>query len=466
MEAMNGRRGKASTEEGRLRQGASEVRTRLEETAVRLREFGPAAAVAFLLKWLLLGGAVGVLSGSASALFLASLDAATSAREAHAWLLWGLPVGGAFVSFLYLRYGKEAGRGNNLLLDQIHGGEGQVPLRMAPLVLAGTVLTHLFGGSAGREGTAVQMGGSLAEGFGRLVRLNAADRRLLLMCGIASGFGSVFGTPLAGAVFGMEVLAIGLLRSEGLVPCLIASLTGDVVTRAWGIRHHLYQVEGVIPAFTAPVLLKVTLAAAVFGLAGLFFSEATRLIKAFYAKWIPYAPLKSFVGGLVIIALVYLGGTRDYLGLGLPLIGEAFQGQTPPLAFLWKSLYTSLTLGAGFQGGEVTPLFVIGSTLGSTLAQWLQLSVPFLAALGFVAVFAGAANTPLACFIMGAELFGGGFLPYLFIACTVSYLFSGHTGIYLSQRVVSAKTAGRPIPENATLAFLRQRKNAERPGKG
>ncbi|WP_058304546.1 voltage-gated chloride channel family protein [Gorillibacterium timonense] len=418
---------------------------------------GPIAAGRFLLKWLVLGGIVGMLTGSAAALFLAALDRATDARLSHPWLLLFLPLGGAVVSYLYGKIGGDSSKGNNLILDQIHGGEGRVPLRMAPLVLFGTVVTHLFGGSVGREGTAVQMGGSLAEGLGTVVRLNAADRRLILMCGIASGFGAVFGTPLAGAMFGMEVLAIGLLRSEGLVPCLIASLVGDIVTRAWGIQHHLYQVSEV-PAITGPVMLKVAVASVAFGLAGLLFSESTRWLKALYTKLIPYAPLKSFVGGLVIIALVYIGGTRDYLGLGLPLIEEAFKGDAPTFAFLWKSLYTSLSLGAGFQGGEVTPLFVIGSTLGSTLAGLLQVSVPFLAALGFVAVFSGAANTPIACFIMGVELFGAGFLPYLFIACAVSYLFSGHTGIYLSQRIGTAKTTGIDIPENSTLSFVRQKK--------
>ncbi|THF72560.1 voltage-gated chloride channel family protein [Cohnella fermenti] len=418
--------------------------------------------VVSLLKWVGLGGLVGVFTGSASALFLASLDWVTDMRISHAWLLWLLPVGGALVSYLYWKVGKDSSKGNNLILEQIHEGNGTIPFRMAPLVLFGTLVTHLLGGSAGREGTAVQMGGSLSEWIGKVLKLNSLDRKIILMCGISSGFGSVFGTPLAGTVFGLEVLVIGLIRYEALIPCFIASFVGDKVTTAWGI-HHLHYQMGAVPDFSALLLLKIVLASVLFGLAGLLFSELTHRLKALFTKIIKNPVLKSFCGGFVIIGMVYLFGTRDYLGLGIPLIQQSFQESVDSFTFLLKTVFTSVTLAAGFQGGEVTPLFAIGSTLGSALAHYLHLSAPFLAAIGFISVFSGATNTPIACFIMGIELFGAEGAIYLFIGCIVSYLFSGHTGIYTAQRIGISKSRAVQVEENTTLDSLHLKKvNEER----
>lgn len=423
------------------------------------------AAVFMFVKWILLGGAVGCLAGTASALFLRGLDEVTDLRTLHPWLLFGLPLGGALVSYCYLRFGGSSSKGNNLILEQIHQGNGAIPLRMAPLVLLGTWITHLFGGSAGREGTAVQMGGSLAEALGRLLRVSAADRRLLLICGISGGFGSIFGTPLAGTVFGLEVLAIGLISYEALLPAFIASLTGDLVTtQFWGV-HHIHYEMGLVPAFTLPTVLKVILAAVLFGLASRIFSELTHFLKKWFTRLFSNPMLKSAVGGVLIIGLVYALGTRDYLGLGIPLIQQSFDGDVPALAFLWKLLFTSVTLGAGFQGGEVTPLFGIGATLGHTLADVLSLYAPFLAALGFIAVFCGATSTPIACFIMGVELFGSDGAVYLFIACVVSYLVSGHTGIYTAQKIGVSKIHSVDVPAGTTLATVKQlRRVVERAG--
>ncbi|WP_213508367.1 voltage-gated chloride channel family protein [Paenibacillus faecis] len=414
------------------------------------------------LKWLLLGSAVGVMAGSASAVFLLSLDFVTGQRVRHEWLLYLLPAGGAMISYLYMKFGNNSGKGNNLILERIQDGTERIPLRMAPLVLLGTLGTHLFGGSAGREGTAVQMGGSLAEWFGNMIKINEPERKILLMCGISGGFGSVFGTPLAGTVFGLEVAAFGLISHRALVPCFAASFVGDLIaTEIWGV-HHLHYGMGPVPALSAAVLLKVVLASILFGLAALSFSGLTHALKRQFTRLLPNPVLKSAVGGILIIAFVYVLGTRDYLGLGTSLIADSFQSEgevISPLAFLWKLLFTALTLGTGFQGGEVTPLFAIGSTLGHSLAGWLHLYAPFLAALGFVAVFSGAANTPLACFIMGIELFGSEGALYLFIACMVSYVFSGHSGIYSSQQIGSSKSGRWPMAEGMTLAAWKNRRN-------
>jgi H+/Cl- antiporter ClcA len=394
--------------------------------------------IKYLLLWIILGSAVGILSGSASALFLYSLDAATRMRVQYPWLLFLLPLGGAFVSWIYGRYGKNSSKGNNLILEQIHNGSETIPLRMAPLVLFGTVLTHLFGGSAGREGTAVQMGGSLSEWLGKLIRIPSENRKLLLMCGVSAGFGSVFGTPLAGAVFGMEVLAIGLVSYEALLPCFVASFVGHSVSLAWGIEHSHYSM-GQVPMLSTIGLLKVTAASILFGLTSRLFSGLTHKLKDWFAETFRNAAIKSFIGGCIIIGLTYAVGTRDYLGLGLPLLMDSFHGEVAPFAFLWKLIFTVITLGAGFQGGEVTPLFVIGATLGNTLGPILHLYGPFLAGIGLIAVFCGATNTPIACFLLGLELFGSEAAVYMFLAVVVSYLFSGHKGIYTSQKVGISK---------------------------
>lgn len=392
----------------------------------------------YMIKWTILAGFVGILAGSASALFLVSLEWAAQTREAYSWFLFLLPIGGMLVSFLYWKYGLNSAKGNNLIIEQATGAKESIPFRMAPLVLFGTIVTHLFGGSAGREGTAVQMGGAFSELVGKIFKLDTVDRKIIIICGISSGFGSVFGTPLAGTVFGLEVLALGLIKHEAIFPAFVAAFVGDFVTTAWGVGHHHYDI-GTIPTLSILLLIKIILASILFGLTSTLFSQLTHWLKKQYTKIFPNPMIKSFVGGLVIIALVYLIGTRKYLGLGLPLIDDAFEGNVSPLTFITKLLFTSLTLGAGYQGGEVTPLFAIGSTLGSFLGEYLHVSIPFLAALGFIGVFCGATNTPLACFIMGIELFGSEASLYLFLVCIISYLFSGHTGIYTSQQIGVSK---------------------------
>lgn len=408
-----------------------------------------------LFKWTLLGTAVGALAGSAAALFLWSLDAVTQTRETYPWLLFLLPAGGVAVGWLYQRFGSLAGRGNNLILDQLHGAGERVPLRMAPMVLVGTLVTHLLGGSAGREGTAVQMGGSLADTLARLLRLQHDDRRLLLMSGISGGFAGVFGTPMAGTIFGVEVLRAGNVRYDGLVPSLIAALVSSRVAELWSVHHTHYRF-GPLPPFSAALFAKVAVAGLAFGLAALLFTDLIHGMKRLFNSLIPVQILRPAAGGLIVVALVFLTGTRDYTGLGIPMITAAFDGPVPDLAFLWKILFTAVTLGAGFQGGEVTPLFFVGATLGNLLGRLLAVPVAFMAGLGFLAVFSGAANTPLACIVMGVELFGHEALPYMGLACVFAYVFSGHRGIYASQRLGVPKSKSLLIREDAPLGSHNQ----------
>ena len=392
----------------------------------------------YLGKWLGLASVVAALAGSASAFFLFALDWVTSTRLAHRWLIWLLPVAGFGVGWLYLRFGQQVETGNNLLIDEIHDPKKVIPLRMAPLVLGGTLVSHLFGASVGREGTAVQMGGALADQLTHLFKLKPADRRLILMAGISAGFASVFGTPLAGAVFALEVLAIGRLRYDALLPCLVAAVVADQVGLLWGVQHTHYAITA-IPRISAWGLGAMVIAGALFGLTGKLFANATHRLGAEMKQRIPYAPLRPVLGGSVIAAAVWFLGADRYIGLGIPTIVEAFQQPLAPYDFAAKMVFTIASLGSGFKGGEVTPLFYIGATLGNALAPLLQMPFALLAGIGFVAVFAGAANTPIASTLMAMELFGAEVGVFAAVACVVSYLFSGHSSIYRSQRINPAE---------------------------
>ncbi len=409
------------------------------------------ALVHTLVKWSALGGFVGVVSGSASAVFLLSLTWATSFQANHSWLLFLLPVAGIGISLVYSNWGKSVEGGQNLLLETIHNPEAAIPFRMAPLILLSTIVTHLFGGSAGREGTAVQMGGTLATLAKGLFRLSNSDHRILIMSGISGGFGSVFGTPLAGTVFGIEAITVGRLSYEALIPCFVASVIGDIVCRSLGV-HHTHLTVNTIPVLSSKVWLAIGVASALFASCSRLFIGATRFVANLSQQFIKPDWMRPFVGGVILIGLTLSVHSRDYNGLSLGLISQSFTPQGVLLgAFALKILFTAVTLGTGFKGGEVTPLFCIGATSGAAFAQITGQPTAFFAALGFVAIFAGAANTPLASTLLGIELFGAQMAVPIAAACIISYILSGHRGIYQSQQIHTTKSQSVQISQGLEL---------------
>jgi H+/Cl- antiporter ClcA len=443
----------------------------MKQQKIRSEHF---SIISHLLRWTILVIPVALSAGSLVALFLWLLDKAIRFRFDHPWLLFLLPLAGIFIFALYKFMGKNAEAGNNLIMDEIHEPGGGVPARMAPMVLITTVITHLFGGSAGREGTAVQIGGSLAQFVAKKFKLSREDTRMLLTTGIAAGFGAVFGTPITGAIFALEVLAIGRIKHDALLPCFIASFLADLTCSAWGIHHTQYHI-GFHEAptiflhvihFDLSLLWKVVAIGLLSGLAGVAFAETAHTIRNYGNRFINPKWLIPAIGGGIIIGFTYLLGTQDYLSLGV--IGQHANSVTIPSCFqpggattwswLWKLLFTAITLGTGFKGGEVTPLFFIGAALGNTFAGLTGAPVDLFAGLGFIAVFAGATNTPIACTIMGAELFGTEHLIYYAIACFTAYYFSGHSGIYHSQRVAVSKIDKLDHHTDQTLRHVRDKR--------
>ncbi|TYR36297.1 chloride channel protein [Sphingobacterium phlebotomi] len=395
--------------------------------------------VRLLFKWLFLILAVSGLVGSLSAAFLYALNEVTLFREAHLWIILLLPFAGIFIVWWYQRYGGNAQKGNNLLLEEYYYPTAQgVPWKMAPMVIFTTLITHLFGGSAGREGTAVQYGGTVAAQFDKFVTLGKQDKRILLLCGIAAGFASLFGTPLTGAIFAMEMVQLGKIRWRGVGAILATALLSNWICILCGGLHTHYPPIGEVPALSFSVFAYLLLAGILFGLASILFRYTGDVCSIGFKK-IKQPLLRPFVGGILVVLAVWLLQTTKHIGLGIPTIMDAFQQSLPPTDFLIKIGLTALTLSAGFKGGEVTPLFFIGATLGNALAPFIPLPLALLAATGFVSVFAGCTKTPIACTVMAMELFGWQYGIFFLTTCLMSYIISGKKGIYSAQRIKNFK---------------------------
>jgi H+/Cl- antiporter ClcA len=394
--------------------------------------------ISLSFKWLSICILIGVFSGTASAFFLVALEWVTQIREHNNWIIWLLPIGGLIIGLGYYYLGQEVVKGNNLLLEEYENPQKIIPLKMAPLVLLGTLITHLFGGSAGREGTAVQMGGAIADQFTNLFKLDNSERKTILILGISAGFASIFGTPLAGALFALEVLYFSKINFKSIVLSFLAAYAAYFTVELWQVKHTHYRIP-VVPEITLTNLFLSILVSLLFGLAAMLFSRSTHFWQNLFSKTIPFPPLRPFIGGIILAITIYFIGTTKYIGLGIPIIVDAFSTPNASYDFLIKILFTGFTLGAGFKGGEVTPLFFVGATLGSALSLIVPLPIALLAGMGFVAVFSGATHTPIACTIMGMELFGVESGIFIGIACLIAYFASGSVGIYQAQIVKGPK---------------------------
>ncbi|MBX3020060.1 MAG: chloride channel protein [Bdellovibrionales bacterium] len=380
-----------------------------------------------------LSALTGILAGLAAAVFLYLLEWATQTRDAHTVIIYALPLAGLLIGWAYHGYGKEAVPGNSLIIDAIHDPKKTVPLRMAPLILFSTVLTHLFGGSAGREGTAVQMGGSLADQVARRFGREGHERRALLMAGAAAGFAAAIGAPWAGAIFGMEMLYVRRLRFAGWFECLIAAFVG------YGTTLLVHAPHSVFPSITVPEMdlngiLFVALAGMAFGLAARVFVYFTHAVEWLQARTVRIPMWKPFAGAILLLVMFKIEGSYRFAGLGIPVISQALESPSSFYDSFMKTIFTAVTLGSGFKGGEFIPLVFIGATLGSALSMVLPVSFQLLAAVGFAASFGAAANTPLACAVMAMEIFGWSIAPYALVGCYMAFIVSGPLGIYKSQR--------------------------------
>lgn len=390
---------------------------------------------AALIKWLAVGGLIGGTGGVIGSLFHIGVSYATRWRSAHPWVLYLLPLLGLIIVGLYRVTGVE-GKDTNAVIESVHFGKN-VPVLLVPVIFLSTVLTHLGGGSAGREGAALQIGGGIGFETGRLLRLGEKDLPLATLCGMSAVFSALFGTPLTATVFAMEVISVGVFYYAGLVPCLTASLVGYLVSLLMGVPPTRFTVAAPLPE--ACTMLPVLVLAIGCALVSILFCRGLRETGRMAARLLPNPYWRAAIGGALIIGLTLLAGSTDYNGAGMELVERAVSGEANAWAWLLKLLFTAVTIGFGFKGGEVVPSFFVGACFGCVLGGLLGLPAGFGAAIGLVAVFCGVVNCPFASIFLSIELFGAGGLLYFAVACAVSYLLSGYCGLYSSQTILYSK---------------------------
>ncbi len=409
---------------------------KMEKIKTAVREM-PAYITAFV-KWVLLAGVVGAIGGAVGSVFHICIDYATELRTEHGWLLYLLPVGGLVIAGLYALCRKYGKIDTNRVLEAVHTQE-KVPFLMAPLIFVSTVITHLLGGSAGREGAALQLGGSIGYRIGKTLRLGAGDMHLIVMTGMSAVFAALFGTPLTAAVFAIEVVCVGVWHYAALVPCVAGALVGYGMAQWFGLSPVHFDAV-VFPALSAGAALQTAALALLCALVGMLFCAAMHSVEHLGEKYLPNKFIRAAVGAAIIVGLTFLVGRTDYNGAGMDVITRAVGGEARPEAFLLKILFTAVTIAAGFKGGEIVPAFFIGSTFGCAVAPFLGLDPGFAAAVGFVALFCSVVNCPIASLLLALEVFGAEGILLFAVACAVSYMMSGRTGLYSSQHIVYSKT--------------------------
>ncbi len=406
------------------------------------------------LKWVVVAGLIGGAGGILGAIFHHSIEAAESARNAHPWLLFLLPLAGLIIVGFY-KLTRTEGLNTNHVIRAVHKGR-RLSVMLMPAIFLGTVLTHLCGGSAGREGAALQMGGTIGQWIGRGLHLDDSDLRIATLAGMAAFFSAIFGTPLAAAVFAVMVISIGILYHVALVPCLIASLCAYFVSTSLDTKPVKFSVD--VPEIAPEMFLKVALLGILCALVSILFCIAIQFAEKIMAKAFPNAYIRAIAGGIVIIALTYALGTRDYNGVGMDIIANAVEaGKAEPLAFLLKLIFTAVTLAAGFKGGEIVPSFFVGAAFGCVMAPLLGIPAGFGAAIGLVCIFCGVTNCPISSIFLSIELFGAEGMLYFAAACCICYMMSGYNGIYSSQMIMYSKRKAKFIS-----AYTNGKKNAGR----
>ena len=402
------------------------------------------------LRWLLFAAVIGLVSGTVSTAFYDAFTWATGMRTAHPWLLWLLPVGGAAIVLLYRVCGMEKDGGTNLVLTTVRENTA-LPLRTAPLVFISTILTHLVGGSSGREGAILQIGGSISAFIGRLMRLDEKDSRVITMCGMSAAFSALFGTPLTAAIFAMEVVSVGVMYYAAIVPCVIAAIIGLWVAKFFGVPVTAFELEG-IPNLAPLTLVQAVGMGILLAILSILFCKIMHAAPKLYNRFFPNHLVRVIVGSLLVLAVTYLvwiwdPGTYDYNGAGEAVIHAAIEGRARPEAFLLKMLLTALTLGAGFKGGEIVPVFFTGATFGCVVAPLIGLHPSFGAGLGMVGLFCGVTNCPLSSLLLALELFAGDSygmftgqsLGLFAVTIAVSYMLSGYYSLYSEQKILYSK---------------------------
>ena len=403
-------------------------------------------SVSTLIKWLVIAACIGLIVGVIGACFGHSLTYVNHFRAEHPWIMFALPFGGLLIVFLYRIFKNTDDKGTNMVISSIHSSTN-IPFRMAPLIFISTLLTHLCGGSAGREGAAIQLGGSIANKIGKVINLSENDQHIIIMCGMSAGFSALFGTPLAAAIFSLEVISVGIMHYSALVPCVTASLIANFTAKFLKMPPEVFPVSG-IPAITPVSFFKVVLFAAVVAGLSVVFCILLHTAEHLYKHFITNTYLRIFVSGCIIIVLTLILRTNIYLGSGMGIIEHIFhEGETQPFAFLLKMIFTAVTLGAGFKGGEIVPSFTIGAAFGCIAASLLGLPTELAAACGMVGVFCGVTNCPLTSLLISFELFGFEGMPYYLTTIAVSYMLSGYYGLYHAQKIMYSKTETQFVNE-------------------
>lgn len=389
------------------------------------------------VKWVIFSILSGIVIGLAGSAFCICMNFVTTFRLTHGWIILFLPLAGLSIIGIYHLFHNEKDTGTNLVISAIHS-ENRVPLRMAPSIFITTIITHLFGGSAGREGAALQLGGSIGASLGRLLHLDEKETHVMIMCGMSAAFAALFGTPMAAAIFSMEVVSVGVMYYAALVPCVISALIGHGIALRLHLSENLFQVSA-LPAFSIRTAVMISVLAVLCALVSIVFCILLHGSASLFKKHISNPYLRALCGGALIVFFTLLAGNQDYNGTGMPVITQALAGTVIPFAFLAKMIFTAVTLGSGFKGGEIVPSFFVGATFGCLFGTLTGFSPSLCAAVGMISVFCGVTNCPITSLLISFEMFGYEGMPYYLLACSFSYMLSGYFGLYNSQKILYSK---------------------------